>query len=92
MNELRRWLEARLTEAPPSLRQRIERVLDRHVPARTTSLAQELRSLADVLLAEAKEGPASRETALTLLAADALVTYACEVTAESEPARLADLR
>jgi hypothetical protein len=29
---------------------------------------------------------------MTLLAADALITYACEVVAEQEPQRLAELR
>ena len=33
-------------------------------------------------------GDASREDALTLLAADALMTYACEATAEVDPASL----
>ncbi len=37
-------------------------------------------------------GEGSREDALTLLAADALMTYACQATAEGEPERLADLR
>ena len=41
-----------------------------------------LHAAAERLLREAKSGGADRATALTLLAADALVTYACEWTAE----------
>ncbi len=37
-------------------------------------------------------GDASRDDALTLLAADAFMTYACEAAAELEPGRLGDLR
>ena len=35
--------------------------------------------------------PSERDTALTLLAADALLTYACEAAAESSPEALARL-
>ena len=55
-------------------------------------IEQQLRRAADGLLEEAKTGGAGRDTALTLLAADALVTFACEVTAETAPERLGDLR
>jgi hypothetical protein len=41
-----------------------------------------LHAAAERLLREAKSGGADRTTALTLLAADALATYACEWTAE----------
>lgn len=47
-----------------------------------------LRGRAEELLAEARDGQATRETAITLLAADALITLACEWTAEMEPALL----
>ncbi len=36
-------------------------------------------------------GDGSREDALTLLAADALMTYACEAAAENDPAGLAEM-
>ncbi len=52
----------------------------------------QLRDLADRLLEQAKSGPPTHETALTLLAADALVTLACEAVAETDPSRLADQR
>jgi hypothetical protein len=44
------------------------------------------------LLDETKQGDAGRETALTLLAADALVTYACEMVAETAPDQLGNMR
>jgi len=37
-------------------------------------------------------GDASRDDALTLLAADAFMTYSCDAAAELEPGRLGDLR
>jgi len=55
-------------------------------------LHSELRRLADQLLAEATHAPPNHHTALTLLAADALMTYACEAAAEADPSLLATLR
>jgi hypothetical protein len=52
-------------------------------------LHERLRQLGDGLLAQAKSEPASRDTALTLLAADALMTFACEALAEVDPGGLA---
>ena len=40
---------------------------------------------------EAKSGPPTRETAMTLLAADALITYACEAVTVEDPDRLGEL-
>ena len=65
---------------------------ERHRMAPAESVADALRTLADALLREAKEGGEARDTALTLLAADALVTYACEAVAEAAPERLGELR
>ena len=56
------------------------------------SVADALRSAAEKLLAEAAVAPPSRETALSLLAADALMTYACEAVAEMAPERLGEMR
>ena len=56
----------------------------------TSSPGAWLHAAAERLLDEAKRGGADRSTALTLLAADALVTYACEWTAEFEPERLGE--
>jgi hypothetical protein len=47
------------------------------------SVEATLRGLAEQLLEQAKIGTANHETALTLLAADALITYACEAAAEA---------
>jgi hypothetical protein len=55
-------------------------------------LHDELRQLAERLLEEAKHGPQNRDTALTLLAADTLITYACEAVAGRDPGALADLQ
>lgn len=78
------WLGSRLGDVPLSLRQRIEVAI--------SAYGSDLRVVADRLLEEAIRGTDGRDTALTLLAADALVTYACELTAETAPERLGDLR
>jgi len=54
-------------------------------------IAQQLRLLADRLLEEAKAGPPNHDTAITLLAADALITCSCELVAEIRPQELAEL-
>lgn len=76
MTDARAWLRQRLSAAPPSLRARIEGAL---APAAEDGvLAEMLSGAAERLLGEAAHGPPDRATALTLLAADALVTLACE--------------
>jgi hypothetical protein len=47
--------------------------------------------MAHRLVEDAKSGPASHETAMTLLAADALITYSCEIVADEQPERLAEM-
>lgn len=59
-------------------------------PARCSSIARGLKELAEAMLTRAKAAPGTRETAITLLAADALLTFALEAASESEPQRLAD--
>lgn len=54
------------------------------------TLADRLRTLAERLLDEAQDGPPIRATAMTLLAADALATYACEWLAEFAPEQLGE--
>jgi hypothetical protein len=61
------------------------------VPDIPRELPLALKLLGDRLLEEAKRGPPGRETALTLLAADTLMTLACELIAEQDPQRLSDL-
>jgi hypothetical protein len=55
-------------------------------------LHDQLREAGERLLAEAESLPPGRDAALTLLAADALMTFACEAMAEEAPERLGDLR
>jgi hypothetical protein len=62
----------------------MEEALEEHGP--------DLRTAAAALLDEAKRGDSGRDTALTLLAADALVTYACQWVAETTPEELGTLR
>jgi hypothetical protein len=91
--EVRRWLEPRLRDIPASLRDRIVQAFEAHASPDASSPAHSLRTVANALLEEAKQGHGGgRDVALTLLAADALVTYACEVTAETDPDQLGELR
>jgi len=77
------WLHARRPVPPETLRQRLERAVEQHVPpARTTLpayLAQVGSALLDGVVRQPKGG---RELALDLLAADAFATYAFEAQAE----------
>ena len=55
------------------------------------SVPEALKQIAESLLTEAKSAPEnSRDTAMMVLTADAIITLACEAVAESEPGRLAD--
>ncbi len=47
--------------------------------------------MAHRLVEDAKSGPPNHDTAMTLLAADALITYSCEIVAEEQPERLAGM-
>jgi hypothetical protein len=78
-----RWLAPRLADVPSTLRQRIEDAVNA-VPG-DGAAADVLRSAAEALLARARNGSPGRETALTLLTADALITYACEAAADAAP-------
>ncbi|HEX9728982.1 MAG TPA: hypothetical protein VGA37_10800 [Gemmatimonadales bacterium] len=78
------WVDDRLAGAPPSLCDRIRLAIDRH--------GLDLRRSADAVLREALSAAPSRETAVTLLAADALVTLACEYAAEVRPDVLGGLQ
>ncbi len=94
---LEAWLAARLYGVPESLRSRIQEATVSHTaplpaPAQGVELASVLADAGAKLLARAKAMPPSREAALALLAADALMTYACEVLAEQAPERLGELR
>jgi len=92
-SRLETWLRARLEGVPESLRARIqEAAASVAASGREAELASLLAEAGAGLLARAKAMPPSREAALTLLAADALMTYACEALAEEAPERLGELR
>jgi len=86
---LAQWLDLRQPVPPPALRARIDSALgpdlhaDRSDPCETLLAAGE-RLVRDLLADEAT----SRDSALDLLAADALVTYAFEAASEA-PGELA---
>jgi hypothetical protein len=86
------WIEERLRAAPAALRRKIEEAIEGEGAGTGDDVAARWQAVAERLLAAAKTGPPTRETAVTLLAADALVTLACEWTAEFEPRRLGELR
>lgn len=75
---------------PPALRRRVEEAV-REV-GDPGSVPDALRAAAESLLAEAANAAPGRDTALALLAADALMTYACEATAEGAPEHLGEMR
>lgn len=79
---------------PDSLRVRIEDAVRAYEPRPASrSVADALKAIAASLITEAMSAPEdSRDTAMTVLAADAMITYACEATAEADPSALADLR
>jgi hypothetical protein len=75
------WLAGRLDGVPDSLRERILGSLAGEAgkgQEDRSDIARTLHAAADRLLREALDGPHTRDHALTLLAADALMTYACE--------------
>ena len=55
------------------------------------SLSGQLSTVAEALMLEAKSAPPTSDTAMTLLAADALITFACEAAAELDPGTLEEL-
>ena len=85
---LGRWLDARRPAPPPALRARLETALGSHLNEEGLDPAETLLASAERLVrALLDENATSRGTALDLLAADALVTYAFEALSE-QPADL----
>ena len=82
------WLRGRLPGVPNPLRARLEEVLggdsDPGPPAEVFG------RLAGTLIRELRSGR-SGDKALTLLAADALMTYACEARSQGAPETLAEI-
>ena len=92
--DLMSWLDARLTEVPESLRTRIMDAVKGGLSGSRTAkqLPESLRRIGEALMREAESAPPTRDTAMTLLAADALMTFACEAVAEQDPEHLSELR
>lgn len=79
------WFDEHTAGAPAALRQRAGEFLDR---APLGDLTQRLASAGNAALAEAVRGGADRSAALSLLAADALITLALLSAAQSSPGSL----
>jgi hypothetical protein len=82
----RDWLLRRLPPPPRELLDRMLTALGESAPA--VDLSSRLGEAAVVCLTAAIDRVGERAAALDLLAADALLTYACEAAAESEPGGL----
>ena len=89
MIEASEWLAERLARAPASLRERVLEALEGDGAGGAGDFAQRLHDAGERLLAEAGRDGAGREVAITLLAADALITLAAEWVAETRPDALA---
>lgn len=79
---LRAWLEPRLGTAPQELAAAIRSCVDRSGAPPDASVPDALAAAAVTALDRVMAGPQSREAALRLLAADAVLTYAFEAAAE----------
>jgi hypothetical protein len=80
---LAEWLEARRPPPPPALRARIDTALGQHLHETALDPAETFIAAAErVVQTLLDENATSRGSALDLLAADALVTYAFEAQSE----------
>lgn len=85
---LAQWLDLRQPVPPPALRARIDSALGPDLRAESGDPCETLLSAGERLVRQLLAGAAtSRDSALDLLAADALVTYAFEAASE-RPAEL----
>lgn len=91
MTDLASWLEPRLLEAPESLR---DLILDeaRATPTSRSPIPEALKDLGERMMEEAQSAPPTHDTAMLLLAADALMTFAVEAVAESDPEQLMEMK
>lgn len=80
MNSLA-WLEPRIADAPESLRAQMLNAVQETSP--DAELPDLLANAAMLCLRRSLRAPADRASALDLLAADALLTHACEAAAEN---------
>ncbi|HUP89499.1 MAG TPA: hypothetical protein VM100_09115 [Longimicrobiales bacterium] len=74
------WLASRIEQAPVSLR---SRMLEAIAQTSERTVHDALSAAAVICLKEAMREPAQRSSAHHLLAADALLTHACEAAAEA---------
>jgi hypothetical protein len=83
LTDLVRWLDDRRPPAPPSLRRAMQDAVDQGDPG-VGSVSERLAASALDALGRVVVRPSTRARALELLAADALLTYACEAAAEPD--------
>ncbi|MGD2216041.1 MAG: hypothetical protein PVJ64_04770 [Gemmatimonadales bacterium] len=79
-------LQSKIADSPLPLRERLAEVIAGIDPA--VDLADALLAAARQLLEDVRDRLESRDAALDLLAADGLLTLACEVAAASDPETL----
>ncbi len=86
MSDVERWLVPRLRGVPDSLRKRILAAVREagNGKRETSDPSEALGAAADRLLREALGAAPTRDHAMTLLAADALMTYAMEAEAHRD--------
>lgn len=82
------WLRLRVVESPAPLRERLEEAVANLDPK--VDLPDALMAAASALLEGARDRLKSRDAAFDLLAADGLLTLACEAAAFSDPGALAE--
>lgn len=84
MSDAREWLAARSGPVPPALEARMESAIDAVAPGSDGgALSFELAAAAQLCMRDALASADDRSAALHLLAADGLMTYACEAAAEA---------
>jgi len=89
VSTLAEWLSAREPAPPPALTDRLRAALGTHATRDAAEAAEACLAAGERLLCSVLDNAsASRECALDLLAADALITYAFEA-ASSDPGALA---
>ena len=85
MTTVRAWLDARDPAPPPALAARAREVLGEHGGLAAAPTAEPFLVAAEALLGRMlREGSDTRRSALDLLVADALVTWAFESATEGE--------
>jgi hypothetical protein len=87
MTSARGWIEVHLTTAPAELLAVMLRAIPNPEPF---DKAEALAAGAVALYTQVVAGAGARDAALSLLAADALLTHAFEVQAQREPQKLSE--